>query len=367
LVAKPLQIVLFCHSLNRGGAERQIIYLAHGLQAAGHKVTILSLYPPSPSWYDTMGLTVIDLKKKSRWDIIGFVRSYIKFLKTEQPAIVYSFLTVQNIIAAITSLFSDAKIICGVRTSFTDLSHYSLIELLLGWVELQLFRLNLKIITNSHAAKNYLIKNAPFAASKIAVVTNGLDFEVNTFSLTDRQQFRAKLGLSDKDILIGHVGRYDPMKDHKTFIDAAALLVKDSFKGHFICWGHGDSAYTQMLKDYAKSKNVNIIWYFEDGNPCYSAFDVYCLTSIGEGYSNTLVEAMAHGIPCITTDVGDCRKIVGPYGLTIQPSNPSELAGSIIKLLDKNISIPIQEQMAYSQQNFGLQKLTQDTLTEFSC
>ncbi|AIK95873.1 glycosyltransferase [Candidatus Odyssella acanthamoebae] len=367
MVANPLQIVLFCRSLNRGGAERQIIYLAHGLQKAGHKVTILSLYPPSSLWYETTSLTVIDLKKKSRWDIIGFVRSYIKFLKTEQPDIVYSFLTVQNIIAAITSLFSDVKIICGVRTSFMDLSHYTRMDLLLNWLERQLFRLNVKIIANSHAGKDLLLKNAPFVANKIAVVTNGLDFETNKFSLNARQQFRAKLGLSDKDILIGHVGRYDPMKDHKTFIDAAALLIKESFRCNFICWGHGDPAYTQMLKDYAKSKNVNVTWYFEDGNPCYSAFDVYCLTSIGEGYSNTLVEAMAHGIPCITTDVGDCSKIVGPYGLIIPPAKPSELAAAIIKVIAKNISIPIQEQIVYSQQHFGLQKLTQDTLTEFTC
>jgi len=366
LAAKSLKIVLFCRSLNRGGAERQIIYLAQGLQEAGHKVTILSLYPPSPSWYDTTGLTIIDLKKKSRWDLIGFTYSYIKFLKTEQPDIIYSFLTVQNIIAAITSLFIKVEVVCGVRTSFMDFTSYTRMDLVLDWIERQLFRLKVKIIANSEAGKNLLLKNAPYVANKIAVVTNGLDFGGNAFSPGARQQFRTKLGLSDEDILIGHVGRYDPMKDHKTFIDAAALLSKESFKCHFICWGHGDSVYTEQLKDYAKSRNVHIHWYFEDGNPCYSAFDIYCLTSIGEGYSNTLVEAMAHGIPCITTDVGDCRKIVGPHGVTIHPSNPSELATAIMKVIDKNFSIPVQEQIAYSQENFGLKKLIDDTLAEFT-
>ncbi|MBW8310178.1 MAG: glycosyltransferase [Candidatus Paracaedibacteraceae bacterium] len=366
MVAKPFKIVLFCRSLNRGGAERQIIYLAQGLQAAGHHVSILTLYPPSPSWYDTNGLTVIDLKKKSRWDIIGFIRSYIKFLKREQPDIIYSFLTVQNIIATIISLFIKAKVVCGVRTSFMDLSQYKRMDFFLTWLERQLFRFNVKIIANSYAGKDLLIKKAPYVANKIAVATNGLDFESNTFSPLARQQFRTKFGLSDEDILIGHVGRYDPMKDHKTFIDAAALLLEKSFKGHFICWGHGDSVYTEQLKNYAKSKDVPIIWYFEEGNPCYSAFDVYCLTSIGEGYSNTLVEAMAQGIPCITTDVGDCRKIVGKHGFTIEPSNPSELAAAIMNIIDKKISIPVQEQIAYSHQQFSLQKLIDNTLLEFN-
>lgn len=362
----PLKIVLFCRSLNRGGAERQIIYLAKGLQEAGHKVTILTLYPPSPSWYETSGLKIVDLKKKSRWDLAGFIKSYIWFLKSEQPDVLYSFLTVQNIIAALTSIFTKTKVVCGVRTSFMDLSQYTWLDRVLQHVENQAFRLNVKIICNSYAGQEHVLNNAPYAKNKISVVTNGLDFTTNQFSLEKRQELRKKLSIKDQDILIGHVGRYDPMKDHQTFIDAAAAVKEKIPNSHFLCWGHGDPTYTQHLKDYAVSKNVTIIWHYEDGDPCYSAFDVYCCSSLGEGYSNTLAEAMAHGIPSVTTDVGDCRHIVGEHGLAVAPKTPDDLAEAIIKTLNKGIRIPDQEQIKYSQSKFSNDNLTNETLLKIS-
>jgi glycosyltransferase involved in cell wall biosynthesis len=218
-----------------------------------------------------------------------------------------------------------------------------------------LFRLNIKIITNSHAGRDFIIKKTPSAANKISVITNGLDFGTNQFSQAGRQDFRSGLGITDNDILIGHVGRYDPMKDHKTLIKAAAIVTQQVPNCYFLCWGHGDPAYTQALKDYAKSHNVDIIWYSGNSFPCYSAFDLYCLTSIGEGYSNTLTEAMAHGIPCI----------IGPYGSIIPASSSKDLATAILKKISEKNIIPNHQQINYSRHNFAVEKLITNTEKEF--
>lgn len=366
MAAKPLRIILFCRSLDRGGAERQIIYLARGLQKAGHQVVILTLYPPAPSWYDVTGLTVINLSKESRWDLIGFILSYARFIKSFKADVLYSFLTVQNIIAALTSLFTPLKVVCGLRVSFMDFTQYSVLDRVLHKLEIQLYRLNIKVIANSHAGREILLKKAPYTLNKVAVITNGLDLTENEFSTSKRQEFRSALGLNDKDILIGHVGRYDPMKDHKTFIEAAARVLTYNPNCYFLCWGHGDPTYLQSLKDYAKSQRVNIIWHSERSHPCYSAFDIYCLSSIGEGYSNTLCEAMSHGLPCITTDVGDCRQIVENFGVVVAPANADALAAALQEVIGTLPAIPNIRQVAYCKERFSLDQLVNSTLQELT-
>jgi glycosyltransferase involved in cell wall biosynthesis len=366
LVAKTLKIVLFCRSLHRGGAERQILYLAQGLQRHGHHVTILTLYSPTPAWYDTTGLTVVSLGKKGRWDIVGFLKSYARFLKEVQPDVLYSFLTVQNTIAALTSLFTKTKVICGVRASFMDFKHYPALERFLNWVERRLFRLDVKIIANSYAGRDFILHKSPQLTDKITVITNGIDLDQNAFSAKDRTQFRSHLDLKETDILIGHVGRYDPMKDHKTFIDSAAIVLHHIPNCHFLCWGHGNPRYTHALKDYANSQGVPIIWHSENTHPCYSAFDLYCVSSAGEGYSNTLAEAMAHGIPCVTTDVGDCRKIIDQFGLIVPPSHPPELARAMVAMLHEELPVPNPNQVHFAHTQFTIEKLITHTINQFN-
>lgn len=362
MVDKALKIVLFCRSLNRGGAERQIIYLAQRLSKLGHHVTILSLYAPNSDWYDATDLTVVHLNKKSKWDVIGFIGSYYKFLRRVQPDVIYSFLAVQNIIAALTSLCSNSKIICGVRSSFVDLDQYTRLDKILYWTERQLFRLNIKIITNSYAGRDYLIQKSPSIKNKISVVVNGTDFDKNVFSVSQRESFRQKMGIDDKTVLVGHVGRYDHMKDHKTLIDAAQIVEQHNPNVRFLCWGHGERTYTQSLKHYANNKNINVIWHYEDVHPCYSAFDIYCLTSIGEGHSNTLVEAMAHGIPCIATDVGDCKQIISDDKYIVPASSPSELAQAILSTIQNKKDYPDQNQVSEVKEKYTIENLVNSTL-----
>ena len=235
----PLKITLFTRSLNQGGAERQLLYLARGLKKLGHEVTVLTLYAPTDDWYPHDDIKLHHLNKKSRWDVFGFAKSYISFLKSEQPDVLYSFLTVQNIIACMTSLFTKIKIICGVRASDMDLSRYSQVDIWLDRLEKILFRLDVRIISNSHAGKAWIIQKHPFLDDKIDVIPNGIDLADCTYSVDSRKNYRKLWGVTDQEILIGHVGRYDPMKDHTTFIKAAQIVLQKLPCARFVCWGHG--------------------------------------------------------------------------------------------------------------------------------
>ncbi|MBX3487700.1 MAG: glycosyltransferase [Candidatus Paracaedibacteraceae bacterium] len=362
------KITLFIRSLNKGGAERQLLYLARGLQDLGHTVTVLTLYPPAPDWYPHDDITLHHLGKKSRWDIIGFIKTYVSFLKAENPDVIYSFLTVQNIIACLSAPFIRSTVICGVRASDMDLSHYSKLDQMLDWVEKLLFRITgTQIISNSYAGKNWIVQRYPSLTSKIDVIHNGLDLTTCTYSEQDRIKYRSLWNVQDNEILIGHVGRYDPMKDHETFIKAAKIILKTVPNARFVCWGHGTEKYTHHIKDIAHNNAVPIIWYYEPRNPSYSVFDLYCSSSaFGEGHSNTLTEAMAHGIPCISTDVGDAQLILGSYGTVVPKSNPELLAEKIIQKI-KNSEININtNQIKWVEQEFSVNSLVKNILLKIS-
>jgi glycosyltransferase involved in cell wall biosynthesis len=66
-----------------------------------------------------------------------------------------------------------------------------------------------------------------------------------------------------------------------------------------------------------------------------NAFDIACSSSSGEGFSNTIIEAMACGVPCVVTDVGDSAVIVGEIGVVVQPASPEALRDAFVSLLEK--------------------------------
>lgn len=359
----PLKITLFARSLNKGGAERQILYLARGLQDQGHRVTILTLYPPTPDWYLNDDVYVRHLGKKSRWDLIGFAKSYSSYLKSEKPDILYSFLTVQNILACLAAPFIKGKVFCGVRASDMDLRQYGRLDLVLDYLEKLLFKLNIQVISNSQAGKDWITKRFPSLEAKISVVPNGLDMSTCIYSKDQRQLYRKMWGVAEDDFLIGHVGRYDPMKDHETFITAASSVLKLNKKVRFVCWGHGTPDYTDKIQNFARLHNVPIIWHYEPGNPCYSAFDLYCSTSaFGEGHSNTLTEAMAHGIPCISTDVGDAKIILGKFGKVVPKRLSTPLAHEIVNAIKITESKINQHQIKWIESKYSIKSLIKNTI-----
>ena len=133
------------------------------------------------------------------------------------------------------------------------------------------------------------------------------------------------------------VARDHPTKDHATFLNAAALVLKQRPSAVFVLAGPGidcaNSRLVFMIQQLAMSESVRLIGEVTDTESLYPAFDVLGLSSWAEAFPNVLGEAMACGIPCVATDVGDAHQIIGDTGYVVSPSRPGEFATKLLAIL----------------------------------
>jgi glycosyltransferase involved in cell wall biosynthesis len=135
------------------------------------------------------------------------------------------------------------------------------------------------------------------------------------------------------------MARFDPLKDHTTFLRAAAKLLASTSDTHFVLVGAGvdgdNPELTGVIDALGISASVHLLGERPDAAKITAAFDIATCSSTGEGFPNIIGEAMACGVPVVTTDVGDARLIVGDTGIVVAVSNPDALAKGWQSVLDR--------------------------------
>ena len=328
----PVRLLFLTRSLDYGGAERQLVALAKGLWSREQSLAIATFYPGGAFSKDLelVGVPVISLEKRSRWGFFRFLWRLFRLVRTSQPQILHGYLGTANILTVLLKPFCpETKIVWGVRASNMDLNRYGWLDRLLYWIECRLSRLADVIIVNSHAGLEYAV-NHGFPRGKMVVIHNGIDAQRFFPNQESRRRIREFLGIKDDEQVIGLVGRLDPMKGHETFLRAAAVLIGEQQGVRFICVGNGPEMYKRALIVLSEELGLGnkLIWLDTTDSPesIYNAFDIATSASYGEGFSNVIGEAMACGTPCVVTDVGDAKRIVGDTGYVVAPGNHAALA-----------------------------------------
>jgi glycosyltransferase involved in cell wall biosynthesis len=337
-----MKIAFLIRSLNYGGAERQLTTLAKGFYKEGHSVVVAVFYSGGPLEEDlrNSGVKVHLLNKRNRWDVVEFFGHLVSFLKKEKPDILHSYLVEPNILTGLLKPFFPAiKMVWGIRASNMDLSQYDWFSRLTFRFQSILSKFPDLIIANSNTGRDYHLKYG-FPRKKMVVIYNGIDTTVFHYEEGIRREMRQKLGIKEDEKLIGLIGRLDPMKDHSTFIKAAGLLKKEREDVRFICVGRDVANRKKDLQALSQEIGLknSIIWLDEMENitGIYNALDINTSSSsYGEGFSNTIAEAMACGTPCVVSDVGDSSLIVGDTGIVVPPKDPEALKEGLKVMLNR--------------------------------
>lgn len=369
-----MKVAFLIRSLERGGAERQLVCLAHGLKAAGVEVAVAVFYAGGALEAELAqaGIPVTDLRKAGRWDIPGFLWRTVRWLRKTDADVFHTYLTGANLLGALLKLvWRKGVLVWGVRASNMALEKYDALARTVFRLSCRASHLADLIIVNSEHGRDYHVARG-YPAEKMAVVFNGIDTDRFKPDSRARAVQRAAWDVQENALLVGLVGRLDPMKDHSNFIRAAAQVCKNTDrKVEFVCVGDGAPEQREALKTYATSLGVESRFRCEAGREdmvnVYNALDLCVSASaFGEGFSNVLAEAMACGIPCVGTDVGDAREIIGETGLVAIPADSSALATAIVDMLARSESERGEMGEAARQrivERFGIKRLVDDTLS----
>jgi len=177
-----------------------------------------------------------------------------------------------------------------------------------------------------------------YRAERWQVIPNGFDTAGLHPDAGVRARVRAELGLADREVAILLPARYHPMKDHANFLAAAARLAAVRPEAVFILAGHGiepdNRPLTEAIAAAGVGARVRLLGERQDLTAIYPAFDAVTLSSaFGESFPMVLGEAMACGVPCVATDIGESREIVGPTGAVVPPRDPEALAAGWERLI----------------------------------
>jgi glycosyltransferase involved in cell wall biosynthesis len=345
-----IHIFFLIRSLNIGGTECQLVELIRGLDKNAFEITVALFYDEGTLRNELIaieGVKYIPLFKSGRWDFIRFCTRLITVLRRLRPHILYSFLPDANLVGLILGrLVCVKRIVWGVRASNMDVSRYDWLARLSLSLSAFLSRFPNAIIVNSFAGLRFH-KDIGYKTERMSVIPNGIDTKLFKPDHPSGCRLRDEWGIEER-IMIGLVGRLDPMKDHTTFLQAVKIFDQKECSVCFICIGDGKEPYKSEIHSLCMTLGLNgsLIWTGarSDMIAVYNAMDIVTSSSsFGEGFPNVIGEAMACGVPCVVTDVGDSAIIVGETGVIVPPEDPQALADgwrSMLKRLnDKSYSI----------------------------
>jgi glycosyltransferase involved in cell wall biosynthesis len=195
-------------------------------------------------------------------------------------------------------------------------------------IEKKLARLTDRIIAISLTQKWELSQKYKIAEpSKISMINLGFDLIPFVHADKFKGKLREKIGVSNDTLLIGIVGRLAKVKNHKMFLDAAILFLKNHNKPNVKFVLVGDGELRQTLKNYAVEKGLKdqVIFYgWEKNIPMiYADLDILALTSLNEGTPVSIIEAMAASVPVVTTGVGGIKDLLVGLNLISLPGRVS--------------------------------------------
>jgi glycosyltransferase involved in cell wall biosynthesis len=328
-------IVHVITELGSGGAERMLLRLVTASTRYRHVVVSLSRDGTLVPALRDAGAEVISLgMRRYLWSLRG-IFGLVKIIRREQPLVLQTWLYHADLIGLVAArLAKFHPVAWNLRCSNMDLSQYRwstrLVVNLLVWLS----PWPAMVMVNSDAGRRWHA-GLGYRPKHWELVPNGIDTLEFRPDAEARTRWRQHLGIEQDAILVGMVARRDPMKDHEGMLQAAAEATRRRPGLVFVLAGRGVSRDNRVLAKLADAVNapVHLLGECDDPAGLDAAMDIAVLPSaFGEGFPNVIAEAMAAGVPCIATDVGDSAAIVGTTGLVVPTRDPHALANAMVTL-----------------------------------
>ena len=326
--------------LTTGGAELMLARLAPRLGGEfQQRVICLNPYGPVAETLGHSGIEVITLDLESAWGgPLAMVR-LARMIKKFQPDIVQTWLYHADLLGGLAARSVGVRrVIWNIRNN--DISSKKT-KLATRWIVAACSTLSGLIPSHivccaQTAADTHIARGYP--PKKFSIIGNGFDLQRLYPDAAARIQVRAELNIPWQAPLLGLIARYDPQKNHAGFIRAAALIKAQVPAAHFLLAGPDVDAANTVLTGQISAEGltacVRLLGMRSDIPRLNQALDIaVSSSSYGEAFPNVLAEAMACGVPVVSTDAGDASTIVGRAGRIVPKENMAALAAACVELL----------------------------------
>jgi len=344
------RLVFHVPSLRGGGAERVFVLIANELARRGHEVTLFTWNGEGPNAaLRSDAVHLVDLGIPIRGDgfgkpatITGLLRS-AGFYRRHRPDAVFSAPEFANLITtlALSLGLSRAKLFPSFHAAASIPSNDfgSKIAVLLSGLVGR--RATQAIAVSAGVGRDVAARG--IAADKVVVINNPLPPAVALRpaggSPGQGYPWQAELAALGDGPVIATAGRLVGVKDHPTLLRAFASLVTRR-PARLVLFGDGPlrGELEAESRELGIASRVLFAGYVNDPAACYAAADLFVLSSTSEGFGNVLIEAMAAGVPVVSTDAPHGpREILadGKYGTLVPVADAEELADAIDAMLDR--------------------------------
>jgi glycosyltransferase involved in cell wall biosynthesis len=334
-----MRIMHVITGLEIGGAESMLEkLLALGAPEWDSVVVSLSAEGPIGARIAELGIPVLSLGLRRGLPNPVSAISIIPMIRRCRPVLVQGWMPHGNLMAsfAVASQLNRMPVVWNIRMSLDDTTLPALTRAAIRSGGL-LSRHPVAIVYNSavgarqHEAVGY-------RKEKSVVIPNGFDCGRFHPDNAARRSLHAELGLREDAVLIGLVARYDPIKDHAGFLGAAGRVARSHPGVYFVLAGKGvtgeEPALMKVISEAGLQGRIFLLGERQDVSRLTAALDIACSSSTGEGFANTIGEAMACGVPCVVTDVGDSAYIVADTGMAVPPGSPGAFAQALCQMIE---------------------------------
>jgi len=328
--------------LGTGGAEAMLLKLAKQHQHHNQFVVSLTQGGKNKALIEALGIDVLELNLKQFWLLPIRIFQVISLIKKQKIDVINAWMYHAMLFASLILPFApkQLKLFWNVRHSLQDIEQEKRsLKLIIRLLATLTKRANAVIFNSQNSRKEHeKIWNIEHTA---CFLPNGFECEQwpskASLPVGQANPLFELLGIDD-GLVIGHVGRAHPMKNHQGLIDAFLDVAAQHLNIHLVLIGKGTESFS--VPNHEAGIRIHCLGERKDVSQLMPYFDFFVLSSNwGEGFPNVLGEAMLCALPSITTDVGDSKYLLNNDEWVIPPYQPQQLT----QLLAKLVSLPVEQ------------------------
>lgn len=333
--AHPLKVLHIITGLQSGGAERILLHLVSHLSKAQFSCEVVSLTTEGHLGRQirAQGIPVRALGFARGVPDLRLLPTLAAHIRRARPDLIQTWLHHADLAGGLAARLvrTAAPVVWSVHNAAIDPAKGKPQTALLTRFNAHLARfLCRKVVCVSEAVRAHCLYQG-YAPDQLQVVVNGVDTDAFQPDPDARDSVRQELDLPPNTPLVGLMARFDPQKDHETFCRAAGLLRQTCPQAQFVLCGSGITPNNAQLRDWLRVAGVgastHLLGLRDDLPRLTAALDVAtCCSRYAESFALVLAEAMACGVPCVTTDMPGPVSVVGDLGYVVPIGDAAALA-----------------------------------------